>query len=278
MSKITLNTTVCMQAIRAPFLVTSIIPVLLALAIAVYLKSEITWAVLPVLIIGVLSVHALTNLTNEYHDFKNGIDTKDSETEHVLVNKSMSLKYVEVLGVISFVIALAAGIIIFLIQGLPILIIGIVGIIGGYFYTAPPFSAKYNAWGEIMVFVLMGPLLFIGSYISLTGVYENSVILISLPMGFLITAVLHGNNLRDINRDKSAGIKTVSNMIGFNNSSLIYSFLIIMAYVTVFIGVLMGYLSFLMLSVCLSLPIAVNNIKAVLRRDPQMVGCIDAGS
>ncbi len=49
-------------------------------------------------------------------------------------------------------------------RGLFILWIGILSVLAGWLYTAGPFSFAYNALGEVVVFIFMGPIMVLGSY------------------------------------------------------------------------------------------------------------------
>ena len=78
------------------------------------------------------------------------------------------------------------------------------------FYTGKPIGYKYIALGDFLVFTLMGPLMVIGSYYVLTGDYNTNVLYVSLPVGFLVAAILHANNLRGIVHDTQANVKTLA--------------------------------------------------------------------
>ena len=47
-----------------------------------------------------------------------------------------------------------------------------------------------------LVFVLMGPLMVVGSYYAVTGGFDRNLLVVSIPVGLLITNVLVINNLR----------------------------------------------------------------------------------
>jgi 1,4-dihydroxy-2-naphthoate octaprenyltransferase len=98
-------------------------------------------------------------------------------------------------------------------RGEVILVLGIVGILGGFFYTGWPIGYKYVALGNFFVFLLMGPLMVIGTFYALTGQYSADVLYISLPIGFLV-ANPSANNLRDIIHDQKASIKTLAAVAG----------------------------------------------------------------
>ena len=47
-----------------------------------------------------------------------------------------------------------------------------------------------------MVFILMGPMMVVGSFFVLTGQIEISSIFVSIPIGILTTSILHANNIK----------------------------------------------------------------------------------
>ena len=76
-------------------------------------------------------------------------------------------------------------------------------------------------------------------------------------MALLIDAILHANNLRDIEEDRRAGIKTMAILLGTRGSRTFYLLLILGAYVWTGGMVVFGALPAIVLSVFLTLPLAV---------------------
>ncbi len=111
----------------------------------------------------------------------------------------------------------------------------------GFFYTARPVGYKYFALGDALVFTLMGPLMVIGSYFVLTGSYNHAVPIASLPVGCLVAAILHANNMRDIQHDCDAQVRTVANLLGHDRARFEYYALVGGAYVAV-LGMIAGRL------------------------------------
>ena len=101
----------------------------------------------------------------------------------------------------------------------------------------------------------------IGTYFVLTGGFVTNILLISIPVGFLVTAILHANNTRDIGRDEVAKNKTFASVLGVKGSIYDYFFLLIGSYIAVIIFVLAGILSYPTLLVFITLPIAIKNLK-----------------
>jgi 1,4-dihydroxy-2-naphthoate octaprenyltransferase len=124
------------------------------------------------------------------------------------------------------------------------------------------------ALGDILVFILMGPLMVIGSYFALTGSFSPTVLYASLPVGCLVAAILHANNLRDITHDARANIKTMAMVLGVPAAKAIYVGLVAGAYLVVLVMVLAKLVTPLALAVLLTLPLALRNVKAVLASVP----------
>ena len=100
-------------------------------------------------------------------------------------------------------------------RGWPIVVLGLIGLVGGYFYTAPPFQYKFHALGVPLVFLLMGPLMADRRLLRRQRrVVDRRRSGLSVPIGLLVAAILHGNEWRDISEDTRAGISTLSSRVG----------------------------------------------------------------
>src|SRR3989442_11025442 len=84
-----------------------------------------------------------------------------------------------------FIMALIMGIFLTLHRGWPIVLLGLIGFIGGYFYTAPPFPYKYPALWLPFVFLLMGPLMVVGAVFAVTRTFYANPLVVSLPVALL---------------------------------------------------------------------------------------------
>jgi 1,4-dihydroxy-2-naphthoate octaprenyltransferase len=233
------------------------------LALLVYNGNSL-WYLFPFIILSSLTLHAATNLVSDYYDFVKGVDTKDSMGgSGVLIEGLLKPRQVFNAGILFFAIAFVLGLPIIFARGELILVLGIVGILGGFFYTGWPIGYKYAALGNFFVFILMGPLMVVGTFYALTGHYSADVLYISLPIGCLVTGILQANNLRDISHDKNAHIKTLANVAGSTYAKAEYLTLIIGAYVIVIALVLLKILSPWALIVLLSLPPAIKNMNQI---------------
>lgn len=268
-----------LQAVRAFSFTASLVPVFLGAAMALCFSGEVAWGLFPLVVICSLLFQGGTNLVSDYFDFKGQVD-KDYTfgSSRVIVDNLLRPRGVLVGGLVMFAVGSLLGLVFVVFRGWPILAIGIAGLAGGFFYTAKPVGYKYVALGDVMVFILMGPLMVVGSYFVLTGSFSGAVVLVSVPVGFLVTAILHANNLRDIRHDGEAGVKTVANLLGHAGAQFEYYFLVTGAYVIVAVLVAVGIISPWSLLVFLTVPIGIKNIRTAVRsrlQEPAAIASLD---
>jgi 1,4-dihydroxy-2-naphthoate octaprenyltransferase len=191
---------------------------------------------------GVL-LHIGTNVVNEIYDVRQGIDTIASpRASHAIVKGRMTERSAFVLDGAVFGLAVLVGIGLIALRGLPIVAFGLLGLAGGFFYTAPPFQYKFHALGVPLVFLLMGPLMVEGAYYAVSGTWSATALVVSVPVGLLVAAILHGNEWRDISEDTRAGIVTLSARVGRDWAHYGYVALVVGAYVALGLGVAIRWL------------------------------------
>jgi 1,4-dihydroxy-2-naphthoate polyprenyltransferase len=269
---------VWVQAIRVFSLTASLIPVLLGAALSVG-ESSVAWWLLPLAILAGESIHAGTNLVSDYFDFVHQVD-KDYTfgSSRVIVDGLLSARAVFWGGMFLLAVSAGIGLVFIAVRGWPILAIGVVGLLGGYFYTAKPVGLKYLALGDLSVFVLMGPLMVIGAYFVLTGEFHHRVLLVSLPIGCLVTGILHANNTRDIPHDRQSAVRTMANVLGHRGAIVEYELLVLAAYGLTAGLIATGHISVWAWLVILSVPIAIRNIKTIrssVPNEPQSIADLD---
>jgi 1,4-dihydroxy-2-naphthoate polyprenyltransferase len=143
--------------------------------------------------------------------------------------------------------------------GWPVLLFALPSLAAAYLYTGGPKPLGYIALGEATVFLFMGPVILVGSYFVQTGQVTWTALLLSIPVGLLVTAILQANNIRDIADDTEAGKRTLATYIGRRWANREYVAITLIA-----IG---GALPAGALIVFLTLPRAIEVAKIVLRRN-----------
>ncbi len=201
-------------AMRPRTLPASIGPVLVGTALA---AGDRVFQFGPALaaLLGALLLQIGSNLANDVFDFKKGMDTKE-RTGPLRVTQAGLLTPRQVLAGMWIIFALAGAVGLYLIWagGWPILAVGILSILAAIAYTGGPYPLGYHGMGDILVFIFFGPVATCGTYYVQAGHIGVSAWWASLPMGFLITAILVVNNYRDIETDAKGGKRTLAVILG----------------------------------------------------------------
>jgi len=249
--------------ILRPFAYTaSAIPVLAGGALAFLDQRFVLLPFLAALVGGML-LHSGTNVINEVYDVRKGIDKITSpRMSHAVLKGRISEKGAHVFGLGLFAAAVAVGTYLVWLRGPAIVGLGLLGLVAGYTYTAPPFQYKYRAMGVPTVFVLMGPIMVVGSYFAVTGIWEWRALVLSVPVGLLVAAILHGNEWRDISEDTRAGIVTLSSRLGRNWAHYGYLALVMGAYVTLALTVAVRWLPPTAIIAVFSLPFLAQVVRS----------------
>jgi 1,4-dihydroxy-2-naphthoate octaprenyltransferase len=264
---------VWVQAVRPFAFTASMVPVFLGAALTLRTEGAVKWGLFPLVVLASLLIHAGTNLINDYFDFRKGVDRPETHgSSRVLVERLLTPRQVLFGGLAAFALTAAVGLVFVVIHGWPILALGLVGMAAGFFYTAAPVAYKYVGLGDACVFLMMGPLMVVGSLFVLTGQWSWEAVAVSLPVGCLVASILSGNNLRDITHDAAASVRTTAGFLGPRWARLEYSALVALAYAFVPILMAAGFLSAWSLLTLLTLPPAVRNVRLALRSTPETPG------
>lgn len=263
-------------AIRPYSFPASIMPVIYGSLLAVLLNDELkfNFADFILCVVGSVFVHIGSNLINDIYDYQKGIDKEDKEAgiphggSLVLSKKLMHPSTMMKGAIFSLFLAGLIGIYLMLNAGLWILYLMIFGFIMAVFYTAKPLQLKYFAFGDIMVFLSFGSGMTLGAYIVQTHQFSFIPVLLSLPFGLLIIAILHSNNIRDVKFDGRFGVKTVAIILGEKLSRYYYYVLISGAYISIVAFVVFGLLPAFALLNLITLPIGIKLIK-MLNKIPE---------
>ncbi len=203
------------KATRPWSLPVSVLPVALGGALAFADTGRFHWLLFLLTLVGGCSLHLGTNMINTYGDYVTGVDINNDSAPTVpeLVNEILAPRAVRNVGLLFFALAALCGLFLFLARGWGIIAFGVVGIVGGYGYTAG-IAYKYKGLGTVCVFFLMGPLMVGGAYFVQTARLPLVVLAAALPLGCLVASVLHNNDIRDLAYDRRAGIATLALALG----------------------------------------------------------------
>ncbi|CUU05831.1 1,4-dihydroxy-2-naphthoate prenyltransferase [Candidatus Kryptobacter tengchongensis] len=249
---------VAFRAIRPFAFPATIAPVLLGTFIA----PHISILMFLLTFFGLILAHSAVNVLSDYFDYIRGADTwRVLGSSRVLVDGLMNPKHHLFFGISLLLLSLIIGFYFVFAIGNKILYFIIPGLILGIFYTAPPVGFKYRALGDLAVFLAFGPIMTLGVYYIQAKEISWLPVVLSIPIGLLTTAILHGNNFRDIKEDLEAGYKTLAGILGIKASSYYYTGLVVLAYLLMAYFIIKGYLPVASVISFITLPIALKNIK-----------------
>jgi len=206
-------------------------------------------------LVGVLFLQIGANLINEYFDFKRGADALKVAGQGMTI-KNQVLTPVDVLrGAIATVAAgVVIGLILLVLSGPLLFWIGLGGVLVVILYTAGPFPLAYNGLGELAVFVFMGPVMVLGAYYVMAHRVDWIPLIAALPIALTVAAILHANNIRDLEADRAVNKRTLAVRFGLRFARAEYLFLVGGAYVALCVLVVVGVIPWPALLALLTVP------------------------
>ena len=256
------------MAARVRTLPAAIAPVLVGTAAAVYWAGDLPRVgAFVAALVGSIFIQIGTNLANDYSDARRGADTAD-RLGPVRVTSAGLVTPQRVLNAtwIAFAVAVACGIYLAAVAGIVILLVGAVSIAAGVLYTGGPRPYGYAGLGEVFVFLFFGLVAVNGSYYVQVEELDALPLGLSIAVGFLATAILVVNNVRDLETDRRAGKMTLAVRMGRRHAVGLYRGLVLGAYLVLPIALLADGASAWPLIAFVSLPLAVPPLRAMSNR------------
>lgn len=248
-----------------PFSLTaSISPILVGTALAAYSGTFRPLNFLAALFSS-LFLQIGANYFNEYFDYAYELDHPNHlGSSTVIYRNEMSARQVFAGGLISFLLAAIFGIILVFTVGPVILLFGLTGMAIAYFYSAKPFKFATRGLGDILVYLAMGLLMTWGAYYVQIPHWSWSAFAASVPVGFVVTAILNMNNMRDYQDDLAVNKRTLPVRFGTTFGKRFHAFLLLGSYVAITIFALVHLLPIASLLAWLTFPLAFSNVRSVL--------------
>ena len=218
----------------------SVVPVLVGTLLAAY-HDAFTWWLALLALVGSVFIHAGTNFVNDYFDDRKGADNVESLGPAGLIQRRVvKARSVLIAGIFCFAAGSAIGLVLVWATNLELLWLGIASVLAGFLYTGAPLHLAYIALGELTVFLFMGPVMVMGAYFVQTEAWTMDAFFASLPIAFLVTAILHANTIRDIDSDRRVGKRTLATLIGRRGANVEMYVLLTSAYVALIASVALG--------------------------------------
>jgi 1,4-dihydroxy-2-naphthoate octaprenyltransferase len=149
-----------------------------------------------------------------------------------------------------------------------VLILGLVGLFGGFFYTASPVRLGYRGIGEFVIALLCGLLPVYGSYYLQTESVDILPLLPACLVSLLVFLVILVNEFPDVAADSAVNKRTLVVLFGVPVCIWIYRIAIIASYIIAATATLIyRWMFFAGLFYLLTLPIAVAAMKFANQKD-----------
>lgn len=209
-------------------------------------------------LVGALLLQVGSNFANDVYDYEKGADT-DARLGPLRVTQAGLLSGRDVKRGIWVVFGLATlvGVYLTFVAGWPVVVIGLASIAAAIAYTGGPLPFGYHGLGDLFVLLFFGFVAVCGTAFVQMGEVPRAAWPAGLMEGFLATAILVVNNVRDHETDRLAGKRTIPAMFGRAVGVAEYGILLVGAYVIAWWMVWGQQVSAWSLLVFLTFPIAV---------------------
>jgi 1,4-dihydroxy-2-naphthoate octaprenyltransferase len=256
--------------IRAPFFTASVVPVVLGAVIAWQRVGTFHWGWFLLTLVAAMAVHAGINIANDYFDHLSGNDPINVEFVSPFTGGSrliqaglLSPREVLMESLFFFALGSAIGLYLTWARGAVVLVLGLIGVLSGFFYTAPPIYLAKRGIGEFFVGLNCGFLITLGSYYVQTRSLAWEPVVAAIPVACLIAAVLWINEFQDAPADHAVGKDTLVVRLGRKRAVTGYIFLMATTYLSILLAVALRVISPFTLLALLTLPLAWKAIGVV---------------
>jgi len=182
-----------------------------------------------------LALQVAVNYANDYSDGVRGTDDKRVGPLRLVGSGAKTASAVKRAAFFSFGVAAIFGLILALLTTLWLLVVGVLCILAGWFYTGGKKPYGYFGLGEVFVFVFFGVVATTGTTFVIIEKLTATSFTASLVVGALACALLAVNNLRDIDGDTLARKRTLAVRLGDKKARSFFVSLFLVALLAIFV-------------------------------------------
>lgn len=205
------------------------------------IENSLKWDVYGLALLTATLLQILSNLANDYGDFKKGTDNENRVgPTRALQSGAITEKAMLKAVVLFSILSLLSGLYLLYIglhdfsdfRTLTMLSIGLATIAAAIKYTVGKNAYGYSGLGDIFVFIFFGLVSVLGSYFLMTGTLNYTALMPAMSVGFLAVGVLNINNIRDIENDKASNKITLAVKLGRNKAKTYQMVITLVAFLT----------------------------------------------
>ncbi|MBR3123169.1 MAG: prenyltransferase [Prevotella sp.] len=252
----------------------NLMPSILAVVLALGVSGFNIWLGL-LAIAGVCMVHLGGNLLDDYFDWQDELlDYRENlrkEGEKAFTDKypylrdgSTTIPELRRAIAVFFGIAIFFGLIIWWQRGFDWWLVGIAALAAVlcFFYSAPPLKLGFHGLGELVIGICFGPCLICGVYESACGgLYSPEtgfawhILLLGCAIGMFVTNILYVHSFVERHVDDVSHKKTLAVLLRTDAAGLTaFAIFLFTPFLLVLLCVLLGYIHWAYIFVCLMLP------------------------
>ncbi len=166
-------------------------------------------------LLGALLIQIGTNFVNDAADFERGADTEARKGPMRAVAAGyVTPRAMKAAAALAFGLAFVSGLYLIARGGWPILALGLASIGAGVAYTVGRYALAYTGLADLFVLVFFGPVAVGGTYYVQALELTGPALLAGFGPGFIATALLVANNVRDVEEDRAAHKRTLAVRFG----------------------------------------------------------------
>lgn len=200
-------------------------------------------------ILTTIGFQVLSNFANDYGDGIKGSDKNRKGEARMVSSGAITPKQMKMAMIVTTIITLIIAILLIYKSfgsenfGYSILFffLGIASISAAIKYTVGNSAYGYSGFGDVFVFLFFGLLSVLGSYFLYTKTINFEILLPAISIGFLSTAVLNLNNLRDREEDEKNNKNTLVVKLGKEKAKKYHYLLILGSLCTAIVYVVVNY-------------------------------------
>ncbi len=224
-------------------------------------------------------LQVLSNLANDYGDFKKGTDSaKRVGPQREMQSGAITEKEMKRgLAVTAALCLISGALLLFVFAGLTwkelavFAALGIGAVLAALLYTLGKHPYGYRGLGDLLCFLFFGWAAVAGTFYLATKSLDFSVLLPATAMGFLSNAVLNINNMRDFENDKASGKNSLVVKLGLKNAFVYHCLLIGLAFICLTVFLFLKKAPYYSFAFLLLFPLFFRELKAIKKTKPELL-------
>ena len=221
----------------------------------------------------------LSNLANDYGDFKKGTDSvKRVGPQREMQSGSITEKEMKRgLAVTSGLCLISGALLIFVFAQLTwqelavFAALGLGAVLAALLYTLGKHPYGYQGLGDLFCFLFFGWAAVAGTFYLATKQLDFSVLLPASAMGFLSNAVLNINNMRDYENDRASGKNSLVVKLGLKKAYVYHCSLIVGAFVCLTVFLALKHTPYYTYAFWLLFPLFLKDLLAIKKTKPEQL-------